>query len=158
VSPPGDPPLFGDTPLGLGDAASAIVLVDGAGYLMQLRDSRPDIWYPGHWGLFGGALDPGETPEQALARELREELELDVVEASFFIAFEFDLTGLALPRHSHRYYLVPIDSATLGRLVQHEGVAMRVFTGEEILREPRVSPYDHFALFLHHSRARLAPP
>jgi 8-oxo-dGTP pyrophosphatase MutT (NUDIX family) len=158
VTTAADPLLSGRTPLGVGDAAAAIILVDGAGYLMQLRDARPDIWYPGHWGLFGGALDPGEDPETALARELREELELDMPEATYFAGFDFDLGGLALPRCCRRYYLVRIDGATLGRLVLHEGAAMRVFTGEEILSERRVSPYDHFALFLHYSRARLAPP
>jgi 8-oxo-dGTP pyrophosphatase MutT (NUDIX family) len=152
-----DPLLSGRTPLAVGDAAAAIILVEGDGYLMQLRDPRPDIWYPGHWGLFGGALDPGEDAKEALARELREELELDITEATFFAGFDFDLAGLALPRYFRRYYLVPITRAALGRLVLHEGEAMRVFTGEDILREPNVSPYDHFALFLHHSRARLTP-
>jgi hypothetical protein len=31
---------------------------------------------------------------------------------------------------------------------------MRVFPGPAILAEPRVSPYDGFALFLHYGRAR----
>lgn len=43
-------------------------------FLMQLRDDLPDILYPGHWGLFGGHLEPGETPEAGLRRELDEEL------------------------------------------------------------------------------------
>lgn len=41
---------------------------------MQLRDNTPGIVYPGHWGLFGGHLEPGETPEAALQRELLEEI------------------------------------------------------------------------------------
>ncbi|MEM9137105.1 MAG: NUDIX domain-containing protein [Cyanobacteria bacterium P01_F01_bin.42] len=43
--------------------------------LMQLRDLVPGIVYPGHWGLFGGHLEPGESPEDALRRELEEEIE-----------------------------------------------------------------------------------
>ncbi|MCP9943514.1 hypothetical protein KBY70_14130 [Cyanobium sp. ATX 6E8] len=36
----------------------------------QLRDGIPSIVAPGCWGLFGGHLDPGETPEQPQATEL----------------------------------------------------------------------------------------
>src|SRR5690242_7998717 len=52
-------------PLG---AAAAILVAPDRRYLLQHRDNRPDIWDPDHWGLFGGSIDPGETPEQALAR------------------------------------------------------------------------------------------
>lgn len=41
---------------------------------MQLRDDIPGIVSPGCWGLFGGHLDPGESPEQGLRRELIEEI------------------------------------------------------------------------------------
>ena len=43
-------------------------------FLMQLRDDIPNIVYPGHWGLFGGHLEPGETPDVAVKRELLEEI------------------------------------------------------------------------------------
>ena len=51
------------------EVALAMLHRDGR-WLMQLRDEIPTIVAPGCWGLFGGHLDPGETPEQALRREL----------------------------------------------------------------------------------------
>lgn len=50
------------------------LVVNAAGeVLLQLRDDRPDIGHPGHWGLPGGAIEPGEEPEGAFLRELEEE-------------------------------------------------------------------------------------
>ena len=33
----------------------------------------------GHWEFIGGKIEPSETPEQALARECREEIALEIV-------------------------------------------------------------------------------
>lgn len=57
------------------EVALAVLHQDGQ-WLLQLRDDLPGIIAPGCWGLFGGHLDPGETPEQALKRELWEEIRL----------------------------------------------------------------------------------
>ena len=43
-------------------------------FLMQLRDDFPHIIYPGIWGFFGGHIEPGETAEVGVRRELMEEL------------------------------------------------------------------------------------
>jgi len=56
------------------------VLHQGGHWLLQLRDDVPGIVAPGCWGLFGGHLDPGETPKQALRRELWEEIRLRIAE------------------------------------------------------------------------------
>jgi 8-oxo-dGTP diphosphatase len=55
------------------EIAVAVLEREGA-WLLQLRDDIEGIVFPGTWGLFGGHLDPGETPEQGLRRELREEI------------------------------------------------------------------------------------
>ncbi|NEO27989.1 MAG: NUDIX domain-containing protein, partial [Kamptonema sp. SIO4C4] len=53
--------------------AIAILYQQGR-FLMQLRDNIPTIPAAGCWGFFGGHLEPGETPEEALIRELQEEI------------------------------------------------------------------------------------
>ncbi len=55
----------------------AILTVAGR-YALQLRDDIPTIALPGHWSLFGGSIDDGESPRAAVRREIREELSLDV--------------------------------------------------------------------------------
>jgi len=55
------------------EVALAMLQRDGR-WLIQLRDEIATIVAPGCWGLFGGHLEPGETPEQAMRRELLEEI------------------------------------------------------------------------------------
>ncbi|BEV36163.1 NUDIX hydrolase [Synechococcus sp. M16CYN] len=50
------------------------VLERDNGWLLQLRDDFESVLYPGHWGLFGGHINPGEKPSQAIHRELIEEI------------------------------------------------------------------------------------
>ncbi len=52
-----------------------MLFVNGRGeILLQLRDNIPTIRFPNHWGAVGGGIEPGESPEQALRREVMEEV------------------------------------------------------------------------------------
>ena len=56
---------------------AAAALVDGDGrVLVQRRPAGAEL--AGLWEFPGGKLEPGESPEAALVRELREELGIDV--------------------------------------------------------------------------------
>jgi 8-oxo-dGTP pyrophosphatase MutT (NUDIX family) len=148
--------LASRAPLQTGPSVAALLVLDDGRYIMQLRDDIPSIWYPGHWGLFGGGVDDGEEELAALRRELREELELELNEARLFVTINYDLQPIGLNCYFRRYYEVPVTVDAWKRVVLHEGSDVRALTGEEALSLPRISPYDAFALFLHHSRNRLA--
>ena len=49
-----------------------IIQNDGAYLLCKMADDRGV--FPGQWALSGGGMEPGEPMEQALRREIREEL------------------------------------------------------------------------------------
>lgn len=147
--------LSATTPLSGSDAVAAILLLDDGRYVLQLRDDIPTIFYPGHWGCFGGAVDPGEEPLAAICRELWEELAFEPESPREFTRFDFDLGRLGGRRVYRIYYEVAITTAALDQVVLGEGVAVRAFTAEEILARPHVTPYDAFALWLHHARGRL---
>lgn len=55
------------------DVAMLLLYTPDGRILFQHRDGGAPT-YPNTWAFFGGGLKPGETPEQALAREAGEEL------------------------------------------------------------------------------------
>lgn len=139
------------------DAIAALLMLDDGRYIMQLRDPKPEIFYPDHWGCFGGAVDAGEVPEQTLRRELQEELEFCPTEAQEFTRFDFDFRPLGQGRVYRIYYEVPVSAESFSRFVLHEGTQVRAFSVAEILSQPRVTPYDAFAIWLHYRRDRFRP-
>jgi mutator protein MutT len=142
-------------PLVFGHGVAAI-LVDARGrYLLQRRDDIPGIWFPGHWGFFGGTIEPGEAPIQAVVRELQEEIGIELPADRFatFMRVEFDLEGIG-PRARY-FFTARLTDAELPRLVLGEGAEMRWVDGAEALASLPITSYDSVGLFLHHARARI---
>lgn len=89
-------------------AVVSVLLINARGeVLLQLRDDKPGLPYANTWTLFGGSVEPGETPTAAIHRELHEELALE------------------LPLTFWREYICPVRSQPgVVRVLNH------VFTGE----------------------------
>lgn len=132
--------------------AAALLRTPDGRYLMQLRDPRPDILLPDHWALFGGTVDPGESGEAAMRRELVEELEFRAPRIEPFTEMVVELP-LAPPRHDRMsFFLVPVEERDIARMVQHEGAGKRLFRPEELALERRVAPWDLAAVLMHARR------
>ena len=78
------------------------------------------------WEFPGGKMEPGETPEAALLREIREELDTEIRIDRFLHTVEWDYPAFHLTMHC---YLSSLCSGSL-HLLEHE--AARWLTKEEI--------------------------
>ena len=138
-----------------GRAVAAIIVVERQGYLLQLRDERSDIWYPGYWGLFGGTLNPGETPEIALRRELAEELSLEVAAMQSFMSMDIGFS-FAEGRIYREFFEVRLPASMLAALRLWEGREMRSWPACR-LSVLRLVPADRVALDFHVQQTRTQP-
>ncbi len=54
------PYLEDDLPLKPGDAVAAVILAPDGRYVLQLRDRIKGIFFPDHWGFFGGGVETSD--------------------------------------------------------------------------------------------------
>jgi mutator protein MutT len=80
------------------------VVIEGDKVLLVRRGQQP---LKGEWSLPGGALELGETLEQGVIREVREETGLDVVPVAMLEVFD-RITRDELS-HQVRYHYVLVD-------------------------------------------------
>lgn len=90
------------------------VFHDGERFLACRK--KPDKPLEGHWEFPGGKIEPGETPEQALAREIREELNLiaEVGQKVTTTTYEYDFATIELTT----FYCTLVDGDL--RLTDHD--------------------------------------
>jgi len=91
----------------------AAVIRDGERIFATQRGYGP---YKDGWEFPGGKIEPGETPEQALAREIREELDTEIEVGEKLTQVEYDYPEFHL---SMGCYICSVRSGHL-TLKEHE--------------------------------------
>ena len=93
------------------DVAAAVIMRPDGQFLLGQR--APGAVYAGYWEFPGGKVEAGETPHDALVRELDEELGIKVLQANPWITRDYDY------EHAHvRLHFFEV-SAWRGEQVSH---------------------------------------
>lgn len=111
--------------------AAAIIVKDGRIFATQRGYGGYKDW----WEFPGGKLEPGETAEEALVREIREELRAEVRVGRLFDTVEYDYPEFHLVMHC---YLCEFASDRV-ELLEHEAAC---WLGKEDIRGVRWLPSD----------------
>lgn len=93
-------------------------------FLMQLRDNIPNIIAPGCWALFGGHIEPGESPEIAVQREVMEEIGYELTNFTKF--------GIYRDEKAVRYVFQAPLLVPVSQLVLSEGWDLDLLTAADI--------------------------
>ena len=97
------------------EVAAAVIIRGDKGNRELLATQRGHGNYKGYWEFPGGQIEAGETAREALTREIREELDIEILIDRFFYHVEFGYPEFHL---SMDCYLCHIDEEP--RLLEHE--------------------------------------
>ena len=117
----------------VGQGVSAILMNEVGQILLQQRDNNPNIRYPGHWSLFGGTIENGESPYEGLIREVQEEIGFEIRNFGLFREF--------VHNNKHEFAFVGEITAELSQLSLNEGDGM-AFVDPSSIAELLIRPDD----------------
>ncbi|MBR6453444.1 MAG: (deoxy)nucleoside triphosphate pyrophosphohydrolase [Fibrobacter sp.] len=90
------------------------VITDGGRFLATQRGYGD---YKDGWEFPGGKVEPGESPEGALVRELKEELAVDVIVGDRICTVEYDYPKFHLTMHC---FFCTLPAGCRPTLLEHE--------------------------------------
>lgn len=105
------------------EVVAAVIEADGRILCVQRGDHKY-AYIAGKWEFPGGKLEPGESGPQALAREIREELHMDIRVGDKLLTVDHEYPDFALRMHAYRC----CGEADALRLTEHVAFAWAVPT------------------------------
>ena len=102
----------------------AALVHDGRLLLVHRHPQRAN--YPDCWDLPGGHVEPGETPQEAIRRECREELAIEILDAS---PVPMTVSDPALEKHA---FIVTTWQGQPMNVAPEEHDDLRWFTADEL--------------------------
>ena len=105
--------------------------------LLQQRDSTPGLPFAGYWSMPGGKVKNGETPEEAIRRELLEEIELEA-HLRLWKVYERPGPGVTIVQY---VYVGEVDQE-VSCLAVNEGQALRYVDSHELSELPIAYGFD----------------
>ncbi|MFJ9216581.1 methyltransferase, FxLD system [Streptomyces sp. NPDC102383] len=126
---------------------AALLTDDDGRYLLHLRSANKPIWRPGHWALLGGHTEKGETCDEAIARELDEEVGLAIPDLTPFVTLDTLEAGGAF-MGSVRVYRGTLNTPA-HEIELREGIQLR-WTRIEEIDEMTMDPGAAAVLHAHH--------
>ena len=97
------------------EVVAAIIMKDGEVFATQRGYGEWQGW----WEFPGGKIEPGETPQEALVREIHEELDADISVGALLETVEWDYPTFHLTMHCYLCTLLS-DSINLN---EHQAAA-----------------------------------
>ena len=105
-------------------SGSSIIFVnDKEEILLALRDDKSGLPYRNMWDVPGGHVEPDETPEKCIVREMKEEMNLDLRDFQLLCQKEFD------DRIEYTYWKK--ENLNISEINLMEGQLLKWFTHKE---------------------------
>jgi len=125
-------------------SAGAIIFIKKK-YLLQLRENKKNIYFPGFWGVFGGLLEKNEGFEKGLEREVKEETNLNVKASKMILSNNFRFLDYKI---RYRMYF-ECQVLNNNKITLNEGKSYKFHSFKEI-KKLKVVPLDFAAIHYHY--------
>ena len=142
-------------------SVGAIIYDSEGKLLLQKRDLKQSIYFPGLWGVFGGVCDENESPSDAIIREIFEELRVSIAPPKLFTYVEINSLDMGSELRKRHFYEIYFSEEMKRDIALQEGADFAFFNPSQLPAVTKIVPFDLGAvtLFVHSrlSRRQITP-